>query len=542
MAEFEHMAGSPHDDNHEECSVASTAGGSLGHTESDMESCVPVYVREGDASDRTPCASEKGYASVFLNGVQLIRCTLPVAGAGEAVSVSAEDLNVTGEVGGVSLGAMFTATQDPVEGHEWHAALHCATAGITTAAVAVPGKRRKRKLPPPIALDLGVLASSKDTAHYSHFLKHTPTTFTLHVTQLVKEEGARPAPAEQLLVKEVRAVLESSQQNRGQGSLGAVLLNNRAKESVLYDTVVSSTYAGSWQDFLKAHPKDFTLFHYSEKEIVANGFSPQIKRSDMRVCLVGVSSKEIAKRDKARCQRQREDEEELQAAVTRMLSEKSVSQRELLAMLREVPSFTDTLYPVPSLMMRYLARHSSLFVTTSGPDQPTRIGLAAQQRRLPKTVSTDFMSQTQLDVLESSSNSSNPSTPSDSPCVPNGAVAPAAPGTGFSAVPAKAEGVDAKLATPAAASSTRKKSKRASKEPKEGDKASAAKGDCAKGAAESVAAVPVAGGVRVSGAGVGVGVALAHQGVQMPVELVQQTVYRHDPYATTGPYVYNVGC
>ena len=305
-----------------------------------------------------------GYGSVFLNGVQLVRTTLPSMGTDSTVIMPAEDMNVTGEVGGISLDVLFSVTHNPDPLYEWYATLECFMQDGTS-----------------FVLDLGFLRSAKESSHFSHYIRGQPLDFKLNIHHTPVMNG-RFGPAEHQLVKEVKAVLENNRLNRGCGSIGSIVLNNKLKESVLYERVVGKGYGGSWQDFVKAHPEDFILFHYSEQDVMDNHFAPQIKRSDARLCVTHRDFKAVREADRMKCAKQRRDEEEMKSCLLEILSRGSLSQKDLLRELKTVKPFTDALFPSQSLLMRFLTRHSETFVwSEAGNDQPTRIGVNTAERR-----------------------------------------------------------------------------------------------------------------------------------------------------------------
>ena len=344
-------------------SVTSTTGGSIGNTDSDFEPSGCCFSITDIAGPTNPV--ERGYASVLLNGLQLIRCNLPLPGKEETLTVSAdEDMNITGEKGGLGIDALFITTHDPFPGSAWTATLECTCEGREDVEV-----------------DLGNLMQSQDASHSGHYIAYHPTTFTVKV-QHMPIDNVKQGSAERQLVKEVRAILENPRLNVCRGSLGSIVLSNKAKESPLYDNVVGKCYGGAWQEFLRAHPGDFSLFHYSDEDIVENCLAPQIKKSDARVCLFGTPLSSVREIDKSRSKVQREDEENLKKALLGMLSEGPMSQKELLQKLNGFEVFTNSLFPSHSLLMRFLSRHDKTFVWTAGPDQPTRIGLASSDRIL----------------------------------------------------------------------------------------------------------------------------------------------------------------
>eukprot|EP01064_Diplonema_japonicum_P007629 TRINITY_DN1526_c1_g1_i3.p1 TRINITY_DN1526_c1_g1~~TRINITY_DN1526_c1_g1_i3.p1 ORF type:complete len:562 (+),score=169.33 TRINITY_DN1526_c1_g1_i3:46-1686(+) len=379
------------------CSVTSTTGGSMGYTDTTDMGSEPYCRNENSnrqalqgaaavpgtgpgattsASTMSHCA---GYATVLVNGVQLIRCPIPEVGQLSTTEVEAEDVNISGEVGGMGLDILFMAAQgSAAEGHEWKA---------TLVAKGDPLLRKQRPSICPAAeepqavhrINIGAVAQPGSSSHVGYYLQAVPHTFEVVISHLPVQPMA-PTPAEHQLVKEVRSVLENPRLNKEGGSLSSVLLNNKAKDSVLYEKVVGRLYGGSWSEFLKAHGGELEIFYYKETEIKRKDLAPHIKRCDARVFLAGKPMAEVQEADRVRCDRQRQGEEEFKSFLIRALASGEVSQKELLADLKTCKGFTDSLFPTFSLLMRFLSRHSDTFVWASDPDQPTRIGLASKDR------------------------------------------------------------------------------------------------------------------------------------------------------------------
>ena len=346
-------------DSFESCSVNSTPGGSMGCTDSDLD-CLEPYCRADEPVfvTRRGC----GHGTILLNGTQIIRCSLPCAEASETVEAEAMGINVTGEVGGMGLDILFVCSQNPANGYEFVAELTCTTQG---------GEE---------VVDTGAVHDCKVSSHFGHYLKGEPERFRMTIFQRLV--GTRSVdPSERQLVREVADVLRNPRLNKGGGSLSTILVNNKAKESSLYDRVVGTTYKGSFPEFLRAHPDLFSLFHYSCQEIASRGLAPNIKRVDTRVYLAGADLDEVCAADQERCENQRRAEADVRSFLATVLSEGEMSQKELLKRLRTHEGFSDSLFPSHSLLMRFFARHSSTFLWISGPDQPTRIGLVKPGRQ-----------------------------------------------------------------------------------------------------------------------------------------------------------------
>eukprot|EP00755_Sulcionema_specki_P011017 Sspe_Gene.48025::Locus_24745_Transcript_1_1_Confidence_1.000_Length_1746::g.48025::m.48025 len=159
------------------------------------------------------------------------------------------------------------------------------------------------------------------------------------------------------------------------------MLNNKAKESPLYERVVGGVFEGSWGDFLRAHTADaFAVFYYTDAEVRSLRLAPYVKACDARVAPLATPREALAAADQARSRRQREAEARLKAFVADAVRGGPVAQKELLRQLRGCPEFAAPLHPTLPLLLRFLARHRDVFVWTSDPDQPTRIGLLSAGR------------------------------------------------------------------------------------------------------------------------------------------------------------------
>lgn len=338
----------------EGCSVTSTAGASIGNTDSDFEPCCSA----GSVAQWQPSPGvEEGYASVLLNGIQLICCNLPSLGESCRKVASAVDMNVTGERGGVSVDALLTTTHCAAPGCEWRGLLVCRGQESTET------------------ISLGTVYEENATSHFVHYLSSQPCVFELEVFHEVCSKEVNPA--EQQLVTKACTILQNPRLNYGCGSLSSVVLNNRIKECELYSRVVGKKYCGNFVDFLRAHPETFSTFTYDEEAISHYNFSPYIKKDDVRVALQMLCFDDIYSADAKKCQKQRCDEEEIKCKLVEVLSARGMSQKELLQRLQPVEAFSQALFPSHALLMRFLQRHAEIFSWDAGADQPTRVGLSA---------------------------------------------------------------------------------------------------------------------------------------------------------------------
>ena len=345
------------------CSATSTAGGSMGYTDTTDRECEahPSIRSEGAC---LPRSGPSAYCTLLLNGVQTIRCPYPEVGSERSVTVAAQDLNVSGEVGGMGLDILFTSSHHSYSfDNELRARL-----------VAADDRGQVQEV------SIGGVQYSGETAHLSYHLRAIPVQLTLTVSHQAFAQAAESA-AEKQFVRDVGSVLRNPRLNREGGSLNAILLNSKAKESVLYDEIVGGIYNGVWLDFVRHHSREFTLFQYNAHEIKARELSPHIKKGDARIYLSSKTLTEVHRADQLRSRRGREGEAELERFMSQTLRHGSISQKDLLTRLRDCTGFTALLFPTLTLLMRFLSKHKDIFVWLSEPDQPTRIGLNLRSRR-----------------------------------------------------------------------------------------------------------------------------------------------------------------
>eukprot|EP01060_Flectonema_neradi_P017108 TRINITY_DN2385_c2_g1_i1.p1 TRINITY_DN2385_c2_g1~~TRINITY_DN2385_c2_g1_i1.p1 ORF type:complete len:436 (+),score=64.55 TRINITY_DN2385_c2_g1_i1:99-1310(+) len=358
-------------------SVASTAGGSMGHTDTtdrgDCEVLASSRMQEGAAQHRV--AGIPAFCSLLLNGAQLVRCPYPEAGRESSVTVAAEDLNVSGEVGGMGVDLLF------VSSHHSYSYDYELRARLVVASS--QGKAQE--------VSIGRVQYSGETVHLSCHLEAPPSKLKFIVAHAPFSRAAESA-AERQFVKDVELILRSPRLNREGGSLNAVLLSSKAKESVLYDEVVGGKYNGVWLDFIRQHSSVFTLFQYDSQEIKARELAPHIKKGDARVHLSRKTLAEVHHADQLRSRRGREGEAELVSFMSQTLEEGSISQKDLLTRLQGCKGFTSLLFPTLTLLMRFLSKHKDTFVWFSEPDQPVRIGVSSRRRRICHEASDTFSS------------------------------------------------------------------------------------------------------------------------------------------------------
>ncbi|KAJ9462832.1 hypothetical protein DIPPA_20573 [Diplonema papillatum] len=319
-----------------------------------------------EGSESTAGTPTMRFATVLLNGLQMIKCRMPDAWRTASVTVPAEEVNMTGDRGGLGLDVLLmipTAQSAPRASEtprdEWKVTL---TAACICEA---DGSETKQ------TVELGSLRYDTAVAQTGCYLTSPPKEYTVTLHHQLATHYF--PPVEQQLVRDIESSLRDPKLARpDSGSLSSVLLHNKVKKSVSYERVVKDTYQSSWLDFIRAHSRVFHVFFYSEEQIKDGNLAPQIKKGDARVCLRGLSEEDVYEVDCLRCRQQKKADEGTRAFLTKSLSLGAMSQVDLVEKLKGCKPFADALHPTFSLLMRFVARHASTFVWISDPDQPTR--------------------------------------------------------------------------------------------------------------------------------------------------------------------------
>eukprot|EP01062_Namystynia_karyoxenos_P000491 TRINITY_DN10167_c1_g1_i2.p1 TRINITY_DN10167_c1_g1~~TRINITY_DN10167_c1_g1_i2.p1 ORF type:complete len:575 (+),score=180.49 TRINITY_DN10167_c1_g1_i2:116-1840(+) len=340
---------------------------------------------EGDPAEEGPLP-EGARATVLVNGVQALSCPLPEEGTSIGEAADAEEaLNVMGDHGGTTLDlyfSVYTAAGELGARRRWSGVL----------LVRCEGEAERR-------IELGVVGGSDPADLCSHIATHVggPPIASLQIEVSALEtpqqisSASEGVPTSELrLVGDVVSILENPRHNPHRGSLASVLLNNKAKEVPLYDSVVQVQYSGCWLDFLRAHQDALTVFRYTERDVRQRRLAPLAKAGDARVSLSRCDRGAVAEADEWQAEQVRRQEAAIRDFVVGVLRGGELSQSELIDRLRDCEEFCDTLTPTSALLQRFLQRHSKDFLWSSAPDMPTRVGLARGTRYPHRSKHSDF--------------------------------------------------------------------------------------------------------------------------------------------------------
>eukprot|EP01062_Namystynia_karyoxenos_P004114 TRINITY_DN11455_c0_g1_i1.p1 TRINITY_DN11455_c0_g1~~TRINITY_DN11455_c0_g1_i1.p1 ORF type:complete len:626 (+),score=180.73 TRINITY_DN11455_c0_g1_i1:117-1880(+) len=319
-------------------------------------------------------------ATVLVNGTLALSCCLPSEGTAcsESVEVSPE-LNIMGDVGGLTLDVLFTTTCIPdsqPDPGRWvgHLIARCGAAEryVTLGTVGT--------------------AASDRSSHLATFLDAPEvSSFRIEITAVQQDAESVPKPpAEERLVVDILNILHDRQVNTHGGSLASVLVNNKAKQGPLYEAVIGGRYSGCWLEFVRAHPDDLAVFRYTDRDVRERNLAPLAKPGDARISVAFADRTSVADADAAHAAQLREQEVGIRDFLVGALSDGELDQAQLIDRLRECPDFCRLVAPSAPLLQRFLARHGDQFVWSSAPDMPTRIGLAGESRFPHRTRFSDF--------------------------------------------------------------------------------------------------------------------------------------------------------
>eukprot|EP01063_Lacrimia_lanifica_P037704 TRINITY_DN7820_c0_g1_i2.p1 TRINITY_DN7820_c0_g1~~TRINITY_DN7820_c0_g1_i2.p1 ORF type:complete len:482 (+),score=202.33 TRINITY_DN7820_c0_g1_i2:70-1515(+) len=337
------------------------------------DACAPTYYEE---------MPPMMFGTVVLNGMQVVQCALPVPGCHDTTVVDIDKDVTVGENprDGTPLDVLFAVPHTPAEAHAFQGTM-------TVLYLAHDGSMQES------SVELGAIQQGGGNVHVAHHVEGVPVQMSVTVVHDLRCVVDALSLVERQLVAEVVGILENPRLNKEQGSLSSVLINNKAKESVLYDRVVGQLYNRSWSEFLRAHEEAFSVFYYSDADIRERNLAPHIKRSDARVHVAGRPARAVYAGDEARCAALRAGEEELKQFLIDTLAQGDLSQRDLLAELKHCKGFTDLLFPTSSLLMRFLTCHRDTFLWTEGADEPTRIGLVLEESEPEPSVLSEVPSE-----------------------------------------------------------------------------------------------------------------------------------------------------
>ena len=307
------------------------------------------------------------FASVLLNGIQLIKVPLPPPNTEASLHSASQNINITGEQGGLGMDIYFLTSIDSSRGFEFRASIECHFDDGNSKVYFI-GSTRKADVP----------------CLLGRYIKGNVTSFSVYVNH-VPTDTPRRAPQEPDLLELLEGILTNPQYNKDGGSISSVQIYNIIKESPLYGKVIRDWYGGSWMAFIKSS-KEFTVFAYSEEEVKRWELGPRYKRGEPRICLSSTPLAHVQASDRMSCYRYNCGNEQILTTLVESLKANGPSsQRDILNRLRHCSCFTDRLYPTRSLLERFVSQHRSSFELRFGREQPLRVGL----KRTP--IETDFL-------------------------------------------------------------------------------------------------------------------------------------------------------
>eukprot|EP01063_Lacrimia_lanifica_P027079 TRINITY_DN374_c1_g2_i1.p1 TRINITY_DN374_c1_g2~~TRINITY_DN374_c1_g2_i1.p1 ORF type:complete len:548 (+),score=193.75 TRINITY_DN374_c1_g2_i1:59-1645(+) len=303
---------------------------------------------------------QRPFATVMLNAVQILRCTLP-SEMGEKASVSgdvSEELRAELEASGMTLNSILMSPNVvPKDNIQWKGTLLINDAYET---------------------DLGCIFTRRQTESACEYLADYPTHLTFTVECVKIDPSIRvTTAAEKALIQRVKHILEDDSINPRHGALPSCVVEERAKETNEYHEVVGPIEP-SWVDFIQRHKNVFNVFQYSDQEIRDRGMEDINNISGLRIVLrpcERVQSQATADEADA------EVERKLKAHLEKLLAEGDLEYTEVLTSVSENPEFVYYLAPSFSLLMRFLNRNRDLFSWTTDPGQPTKVSLADDSNR-----------------------------------------------------------------------------------------------------------------------------------------------------------------
>eukprot|EP01062_Namystynia_karyoxenos_P021382 TRINITY_DN18136_c0_g1_i1.p1 TRINITY_DN18136_c0_g1~~TRINITY_DN18136_c0_g1_i1.p1 ORF type:complete len:545 (+),score=79.97 TRINITY_DN18136_c0_g1_i1:66-1700(+) len=222
---------------------------------------------------------------------------------------------------------------------------------------------------------VGYISEATPYCAGSDFIPFCPSSVTFR-TKFVQQPGN--AEEERLCVG-IRDILNNETINPYKGSLPSALTQNHAKVLPLYSSVVEEGYGGSWHQFLRAHPNEFTLFQMSEEQVRHHNLAPFVKPQEVRVAMVGVAATD---RDAACAAANRAHEQRLIELLQEVLTghEDGMDQRQVMEQLGTSAAFLHFARPSLCTLSRFLASHRDRFVWSNHPDLVSTAGLSRGDR------------------------------------------------------------------------------------------------------------------------------------------------------------------
>eukprot|EP01065_Artemidia_motanka_P051019 TRINITY_DN8868_c1_g5_i1.p1 TRINITY_DN8868_c1_g5~~TRINITY_DN8868_c1_g5_i1.p1 ORF type:complete len:440 (+),score=98.68 TRINITY_DN8868_c1_g5_i1:360-1679(+) len=229
---------------------------------------------------------------------------------------------------------------------------------------------------------IGYLSAKQQHVSVREFLPFAPEGLRLR-SEYVEEAGDA---MEERFCASLESMFLSPLVNPFRSSLASAYAQNHAKLLPLYDAVVVKRYYTSWHQFLRAHPKQFSMFQVSDSDVAAHKLDPFVKPNEVRVSLVGVHT---LQQDASCAGEQRRHDESIIQFLQRLLKRSAggVDQREVMEQLSGHPAFVHSLRPSLSTLSRFLLAHSHLYTWPPNTVAADTVGLRRPGRAEPSSQS-----------------------------------------------------------------------------------------------------------------------------------------------------------
>ena len=292
---------------------------------------------------------QRPFATVMLNGCQIITCPLPDEGTTTTeADITGELMEVLCETGMQLVTTILSPNIIPKDNTLWRGTLlldgtHC--------------------------IELGSVVTRRQNVVRSEYLPTCPMSvqFSMH-NEKIDPTMRTTTDSEEQLITLVKKILEDPELNPRRGALPSRSVESKAKEHSVYFDVIGNTES-DWVTFIRRHNQIFNLFQYSEQEIRDRQMEGVNLIDELRIVLLSTERVQLSEQED-------EVDEELVEFLKELLSERDMSYHEVLAAISEKEKFVFTLAPAFSLLMRFLNRHRDLFCWTTDPAAPTRVSLA----------------------------------------------------------------------------------------------------------------------------------------------------------------------
>ena len=300
----------------------------------------------------SPPPSQYPFATLMLNGVQLVRCNIPVEESSKQTT---------------SATASMELRQVLASG----ASLECVLLSPNVSAQPNIAWAGSLIVDDVYEVDIGSFTSKRQAARTTYdWLANPPHTLVLTIAcQRIDPLLPVVNEAEQRLVNLVKTVLEDDEVNPRRGSLPSRLVGEKTEEAdkELYDKVIGEAHP-NWNSFITSHESVFNVFQYGEQEIVNRGMEGIGMIGELRMVLRQKERSRLSAEEQA-------IEEQLTAFLKNLLAEQDLTTDEILQKIATQDELIQYVSPAFSVLMRALNKHRDSFTWTTDPGKPTVISV-----------------------------------------------------------------------------------------------------------------------------------------------------------------------